>query len=110
MWSPTNTTGTDLVKVSENEYDSGGVGDSNLTKVTQIPGGSAANRVTQYFPDWRGRVVAAKTGAETSEATDANRPIEYLDYDNLNHVTTTRHYDGDGVSITSTRASFTFVE
>ena len=102
MWSPSNTTGTDLVKVSENEYDGGGVGDSNLTKVTQIPGGSAANRVTQYFPDWRGRVVAAKTGAETSEATDTNRPIEYLDYDNLNHVTTTRHYDGDGVSITST--------
>ena len=41
-------------------------------------------------------------GGETSEATDTNRPIEYLDYDNLNHVTTTRHYDGDGVSITST--------
>ena len=26
-WSPTNTAGTDLVKVSENEYDGGGVGD-----------------------------------------------------------------------------------
>ncbi len=35
-WSPTNTAGTDLVKVSENEYDSGGVGDGNLTKSTAI--------------------------------------------------------------------------
>ena len=102
LWSPTNTTGTDLVKISENEYDGGGLGDSNLTKVTQIPGGSAANRVTQYFLDWRNRVVATKTGVETSEATDTNRLISYLDYDNLNRVTTTRLYDGDTVSITST--------
>ncbi|MFM8933018.1 MAG: hypothetical protein ACKOS8_14215, partial [Gemmataceae bacterium] len=101
-WSPTNTTGTDLVKISENEYDGGGVGDSNLTKVTQIPGGSAANRVTQNFFDWRNRVVATKTGVETSEATDTNRLISYLDYDNVNRVTTTRLYDGDTVSITST--------
>ena len=101
-WSPTNTTGTDLVKVTENEYDGGGVGDSNLTKVTQIPGGSAANRVTQYFLDWRNRVVATKAGVETSEATDTNRLISYVDYDNLNRVTTTRLYDGDTVSITST--------
>jgi RHS repeat-associated protein len=102
LWSPTNTTGTDLVKVSENEYDGGGVGDSNLTKVTQIPGGSAANRVTQNFFDWRNRVVATKSGVETSEATDTNRLISYVDYDNLNRVTTSRLYDGDAVSITST--------
>ncbi|MFM8930435.1 MAG: hypothetical protein ACKOS8_00985, partial [Gemmataceae bacterium] len=102
LWSPSNTSGTDLVKVSENEYDGGGVGDSNLTKVTQIPGGSAANRVTQNFFDWRNRVVATKSGVETSEATDTNRLISYLDYDNLNRVTTSRLYDGDTVSITST--------
>jgi YD repeat-containing protein len=36
LWSPTNTEGTDLVKVSENVYDDGGVGDGNLTQVTQL--------------------------------------------------------------------------
>src|SRR5262245_9722412 len=46
FWSPTNTAGTNLVKVREYEYDGGGVGDGNLTKITAYPGGSAANRVT----------------------------------------------------------------
>src|SRR5262249_32636573 len=43
FWSPNNLAGTDMVKVSENVYDGGGVGDSNLTQVTQFPGGGAAN-------------------------------------------------------------------
>src|SRR5262249_6432745 len=35
-WSPTNNTSpANMVKVSENVYDSGGVGDGNLTQVTQ---------------------------------------------------------------------------
>ncbi len=102
LWSPTNTTGTDLVKVKEYEYDGGGIGDSNLTKSTQIPGGSAANRVTQVWFDWRNRPVATKTGVESSEATDVNRPINYLDFNNLNQVTMARSYDGDTVSITTT--------
>jgi RHS repeat-associated protein len=39
-WSPTNTAGTDLVKVSENEYDGGGVGDGNRTyKENELSGG-----------------------------------------------------------------------
>src|SRR5262249_4282444 len=36
-WSPSNTSGTDLVKVGENVYDGGGVGDGNLTQTTAIP-------------------------------------------------------------------------
>ena len=101
-WSPTNTTGTDLVKVSQKEFDGGGIGDGNITKVTQYPGGQAADLVSQVWYDWRNRPVATKAGVESSEATDVNRPINYLDYDNLNQVTKTRGYDGDAVSITST--------
>ena len=36
-WSPTNAAGTDLVKVGENEYDNGDVGDGLLTKTTHVP-------------------------------------------------------------------------
>ncbi len=101
-WSPSNTTGTDLTMVKELEYDGGGVGDGNVTKTTDIPGGGAANRVNQVWYDWRNRPVVTKSGVEVSEATDVNRPIVYLDYDNLNEVTKTRSYDGDTVSITTT--------
>ena len=101
-WSPSNTTGTDLVKVSQKEYDGGGIGDGNVTKVTQYPGGGAADRVTQTWFDWRNRPVVTKGGVESSEATDVNRPINYLDYNNLNQVTMARSFDGDTVSITTT--------
>lgn len=101
-WSTSNLTGTDMVKVREYEYDGGGIGDGNLTKVTEIPGGGAADRVTQTFYDWRNRAVATKSGVEGTELTSVNRPIVYTDYDNLGHVTKTRMYDGDAVSITST--------
>src|SRR5262249_8094874 len=76
-WSPTNTAGTDLEKVSENEYDSAGIGDSLLTKSTQLPAGSASdpnNRVAKFYYDWRDRTVAVKSGVEASESTSLNRP------------------------------------
>jgi RHS repeat-associated protein len=98
-WSPTNTAGTDLVKTAANVYDGGGVGDSNLTQVTEYPGGSAAKRVAQSFYDWRDRLVAGKSGVEGSEATDLNRPVAYTEYDNLDEPTAQEQYDGDGVSI-----------
>jgi hypothetical protein len=56
--------GNNMVKIAEYEYDAGGVGDSNLTKATFFPGGSAANRVVQYFYDWRNRLAAEKYGVE----------------------------------------------
>ncbi len=101
-WSPTNTAGTDLVKTADYVYDGGGVGDGNLTKVTEHPGLSQADRETDYFYDWRDRQVAVKAGVESSESTSVNRPITYTDYDNLGEVTKIRTYDGDGVTITST--------
>ncbi|MBX9582155.1 MAG: hypothetical protein K2X87_17765 [Gemmataceae bacterium] len=101
-WSPSNTTGTNLVKVGEWEYDAGGTGDGLLTKATAFPGLGAPARVTQTWYDWRGRPVLTKAGVEASEATTVNRPITYLDYDNLGGVTKTRVYDGDAVAVTVT--------
>lgn len=101
QWSPTNTTGTDLVKVTENQYDGGGVGDSNLTKQTQDPG-AADDRVTEVYYDWRNRLVAIKNGVQVSEGTDVQRQIEYRSYDNLDQVTAVETFDGDNVTVTST--------
>ena len=101
-WSPTNTTGTNLVKVREWEYDGGSGGDGNPTKLTESPGLSGAARVTQTWYDWRNRAVATKAGVQTSEATDINRPITYHTLDNLGRATLSRVYDGDGVTLTTT--------
>jgi RHS repeat-associated protein len=102
QWSPTNNTGTaNMVEVSANVYDGGGVGDGDLTQTTVYPGGSAANEVMQYYYDWRDRLVATKAGVQSTESTTVHRPILYYVYDNLGEVTTTQAYDGDGVSITS---------
>jgi RHS repeat-associated protein len=101
FWSPTNTAGTDLVKMVEYEYDAGSVGDGNPTKATAHPGGGAADRVTAMSYDWRNRQVATKGGVETSESTSLNRPITYAEYDNLSQVIALEAYDGDGLSITA---------
>ena len=101
-WSAANTAGTDMVKVTEVEYDGGAAGDSNATKVTQYPGGAAAARITQTWFDWRDRPVAVKAGVEATESASVNRPISYADYDNLGQVVTTRVYDGDAVTVTTT--------
>ena len=99
-WSPSNNTGSsNMVEVSSYVYDSGGVGDGNLTQETDYPGGSAANRVTNYYYDWRDRLVATKQGVQTSEDSTTFRPIIYVTYDNLNQATETQEYDGDGVTI-----------
>jgi RHS repeat-associated protein len=103
-WSPANTAGTNLVKVREYEYDGGGVGDGTRTKVTEYPGLGGAARVTQTWYDWRDRAVATKAGVEalaaeqTSAGLAVNRPLTYLDLDNLGQVTKTRAYDADGVT------------
>src|SRR5262249_17533833 len=101
-WSPANTAGTDLVKVSDYEYDRGLVGDGNLTKVTLHPGGGAADRVTQYAYDWRDRLVATKQGALSMpswEDETTNRPVQYVTYDNLDELVTVEQFDGDTVDI-----------
>src|SRR5262249_49599121 len=99
-WSPTNNTSpANMVQVTANVYDGGGVGDSLLTQATAMPGGSAANRVTQYAYDWRDRLVASKAGVQTTEDTSTHRPISYRELDNLGEVTAQEQYDGDGASI-----------
>jgi RHS repeat-associated protein len=79
-----------------------GVGDSLLTQSTQYPGGSAANRVTNNYFDWRDRLVATKSGVQASEDTTTHRPILYYTFDNLSETTSVDRYDGDTVTITST--------
>jgi RHS repeat-associated protein len=111
LWSPANN-GGDMVQLNENEYDNGGVGDGNLTKSTQIPGkawGSMdvalENRVTEFYYDWRNRVVAVKSGVSDdpmTEDTDLNRTISYTQYNNLNQAIAQFVYDGDGEEILST--------
>jgi RHS repeat-associated protein len=100
FWSPSNPAG--MVQLAADVYDNGGVGDSNLTQMTQFPGGSAAPRVCQYFFDFRDRLVASKCGVQAAEDTTTHRPITYDTYDNLNEVTSHSQYDGDGVTITTT--------
>ena len=101
-WSPDNLDGTDMVETASYVYDDDGVGDGNLTQMTQYPGGGADNRVTDYFYDWRDRQVAEKGGVQTSESTSVNRPLIVTTYDNLGEVTETQQYDGDGVTPTIT--------
>jgi RHS repeat-associated protein len=78
------------------------VGDGNLTQIINHPGGSAADRVTEQYYDWRDRLVASKQGAQSSEDTTTHRPIIYNTFDNLGEITQVQQYDGDGVSITFT--------
>ena len=85
--------------VQVNDYDI----DSNLTSVTLKPdGNSAHNRVTTNVYDWRGRLVASKQGDNSGTQTDdVNRPLMVSTYDNLNQVTATYIFDGDGIDVTS---------
>ena len=102
-WSPTNNTApSNMVDVRDHEYDGGGAGDGNQTKVTAHPGLGAADRMTQTWYDWRDRAVAVKQGVSTTETDGAHRPITYATYDNLGEPTEVQRYNGDGVTITVT--------
>ena len=100
----TNTAGTDMVKVAEVEYDNGGIGDGNATKMTQYPGGSAPPRVSQTWYDWRDRTVASKSGVQASEDTTTNRAISYTQYDNLGEAVSSEVYTGDTVTVVDANA------
>jgi RHS repeat-associated protein len=102
-WSPTNNNSpANMVQTVGYQYDGGGVGDSDLTQETDYPGGSQANRVTNFYFDWRDRLVASKQGVQASENDGTHRPILYYTFDNLDEVTEVQRFDGDGVTITST--------
>ncbi len=100
-WSPTNNSSpSNMVEVTANQYDNGGVGDGNLTQETDYPGGSATARVTDMCYDWRDELVATKSGVESSESDGVNRIIVYNNFDNLGEVIETRQYAADGVTLT----------
>ena len=100
-WTPaTASPNSNMTQVAAYGYDNGNVGNGNLTTFTQFPGGTAPARVTQYAYDWRNRLVATKTGAESaSESPGLNRPLTFTDYDNLGRVIGESVYDGDGVTL-----------
>src|SRR5207237_9134824 len=91
-----------MVQIAGDVYDGGGVGDGNLTAATDYPGLGAAARETDSFYDWRDRLVATKAGVQGTESSSVHRPIMYYELDNLGEVTAVNHFDGDGVTITST--------
>ena len=93
-----------LTKTANYEYDGAGVGDSNLTTVTEYPGAGHDDRVTKLFYDWRNCPMAVKEGvrvAGESGLTGVQRQITYVEYDNADHVTLIEKYDGDEGTISS---------
>jgi RHS repeat-associated protein len=89
-WSPTNTAGTNLVKVSTSEYDSGGVGDGNLTKSSVLTGGFNSLDTTYQY-DFRSRVARLRT---------PDRIYRVPTYDNLNQATQVdTYYDVDNNTV-----------
>jgi YD repeat-containing protein len=91
-----------LTTVTEYTYDGAGIGNGDLTSVTQKPGGGAANRVTRTWFDWRDRPVATKAGWTTAPETEddaTNRPLTYDVLDGLGRVVEHRVYDGDGLDV-----------
>jgi RHS repeat-associated protein len=107
-WKPSNAAPTsNMVQVAAYEYDNGGVGNGNLTKSTRFPGGGASPRVVQNAYDWRNRLVATKSGATSTLATESpsvNRPLSFTDYDNLGRVTGRSVFDGDGIQVIDANA------
>ncbi len=75
--------------VETDVYDNGGVGDSNLTRQTEITGGSQPDRVTTNSFDWRDRQVASSNGVS----------IDYETLDNLGEATSMAVYDASVSSV-----------
>jgi YD repeat-containing protein len=108
-WSPaTNTLPSNMVQVSANVYDGGGVGDSDLTSHFDYPTpptsgnpNPADQRESDNLYDWRDRPVVAKDGAQATEDHITHRPIFYTEHDNLGETVFSERYDGDGVTLGS---------
>ena len=66
-WIGTNDTGANnMVEVSSNVYDNGGVGDGDLTEVIQYTHSNSPNEVTKYYYDYRDRPVVEEDGVGAS--------------------------------------------
>ena len=84
-WSPTNTTGTNLVKLSQNTYDSGSAaGPGNLTKVERWVDANTT-RTTNFVYDFRSRQTIV-----IGEESQCSQSV----YDNLDQVTETTQHNG----------------
>ena len=86
---PTNGDANHMRLVTSYEYDGGGAGDGNQTKITQhVDGNSSNDRVTTFTFDWRNR-----REKETSPADDADR-VTYVKstYDNLDRAIKVEQY------------------
>jgi RHS repeat-associated protein len=98
-WTPTTgSASSNMTLVETRAYDVS----SNLLDVTQLPGGGAAPRTTRTYYDWRNRAVATKAGASATPSTEdlpVNRPLTYVEYDNLSRAVGESVFDGDGVTI-----------
>lgn len=76
---------------STSVYDDGGVGDGNLTMITQHPSSSPTDdRVTKMHYDWRNRLIAAE------QLGVPHPPVTYFVYDNLDQVVEEYGFDGTG--------------
>jgi hypothetical protein len=91
---------SNMVQVSANVYDNGGIGDGNLTETTAYPGRGAAPRVTDTFFDWRDRPVAEEDGVQANPDPSVHPPVFYNVLDNLDEVTQQLQYDGTDTTIT----------
>jgi uncharacterized delta-60 repeat protein/RHS repeat-associated protein len=98
--------GNNMVKVSQMEYDGGGVGDGNVTQTTAYPNDGSSDRLTTNLYDWRDRLVATRVGDNSTSytSTDNAHPVTYLTYDNLGEVTYTYVYDGDTATISDSNS------
>jgi YD repeat-containing protein len=118
QWVGTNDTGAthanpagsgspnNMFKTTSYEYDNGGVGDNNLTRVVVYPDSNTSNqRATDLAYDWRDRLVATKDGVESSESTSVNRPITFRTLNNLGQTTSISVFDGDSVTLGSSAPS-----
>jgi hypothetical protein len=94
------TTNSNLQQVASYQYDNGVAGDGNLTQEIDYlgTGNGFTQSVTDYWYDWRDRQVAVKSGVQTTESLDVNRPIIVTSYDNLDEVIETQQYKGDQVT------------
>ena len=78
-WSPTNNDGTsNMVEVESYQYDGGGVGDGNLTQVTDYPG-------------WRGRTLRTIQDFTDGVVTDGSNATTGYAYNSVGMTSLTAY-------------------
>ncbi|MCD4825546.1 MAG: cadherin-like domain-containing protein, partial [Phycisphaerae bacterium] len=98
-WSPANAAAeSNMVKVITYQYDNNGVGSGNLTQATSHPDSDPTHdRTTVSLYDWRNRLVATKSGVQSSEDDATDRPLVIQTLNNLGQTVGQYVYDGDGL-------------